>query len=1408
MVKELETKILWMPKRDVAVIKEKINYYLGAEITYFEEIHRIYDYYEEQYNNLKCRIRFPQRLKDYKEKLIHGWCKKDLEKDQAWLSMKDTKIFSTFPKLSDKEVRINSFSFCTVVGLNNLVEHYNTNVQNADLSEYKVTQIIADFEHDCKRIFVYFIVTKKKLEKQEKNASTHVLHRFKIEYSDIYRILINKIPTEKTLSLCLYLTYPVLLYRVSRNAIQESKDKKEEENDYLNYHNKNPNTHFIRVSNFSHCSRSDIGLSSVLKLELFWNKSWDVICRLVNNCKDVDCFFSPLSKYDRPRSYPTPKILNGNFNCVYALKCIVSRTRDVAVQMYLYKQTGSVNDKLNEFENPNVLEMTLIEINAALERNNIVIFQNALNLLFEKYKDFDEDVNGNSPNLVKVRRAILTPTRVIYLPSQYYFRCRFFRQFNEDYALRVSVREDNYEKLYSLRRSKYEPENESDDEELINLLKVNLLNGFKIGQRKYKILGSSTSHLREHGLMFYADKDDTGKSLTLKDILRELGNFENIKCIPKYMARIGQVFSQAVDAIHVDRSKIEEMTDITIPRRNSNGQYIFSDGIGKISPELAKKVFEKLDISNEPSAMQIRYAGFKGMLTVWPDMEGEKINFRESMKKFLSNNESLEILKVSKPRMVYLNRQIITILSQLDIPDRVFFKLQKSMFEKMLKSFIYEEDARDMLKQYCAFRINYRKINEFDIDMLYEPFFVSLLRAIFYKHIDKLKVKTRIPIPPDQGRIMFGVLDETKRLEYGQVFIQYTKDIWDEEDRKPVKYIGEVLVTKCPCMHPGDIRKFQAVDIPELSHIRDCIVFPAKGKRPHPDEMAGSDLDGDEYCVIWMEDLIFKCENCTPGDYSNLKEKELDREIMAEDMVDFFLKFIRESEIGIIANAHLAWTDIEYDGIFSEKCIKIAEKHARSLDFGKTGINETLSSDEVVQVYPDFFDKKLEKDTYRSTKILGQLYRCSKVVQLGFKEFIESEEDKTAYIHYILDPDLVYPGNELYIKSAKKAYKKYKNEVDRMLTQYGIQTEAELLSGSIFKMHKYMSNNMDLNDMQLIKHRVEMLIRKMREDFVEEFVSGRYSFETIFDDLYGSEQKEKVFQKASAWYKITYDETQRDGTSRNRNGRFYYGLPWTISDVLCTMKGEIEKNARNISRRTQFQKRLGRSLTQAFPEVFENPICHRSDVQKTIFNIMHHWINNNVIQDNQYFDHESADAVIVELLSYVFEEIAEPRDGEEQNVSLSEILMVFLEKLSCKMLEKQSFNSGTLIVPYILNNQFLGQLSFKIFLNLVCSRNTDCFQAVNADLQLEVEDVEATFRLQLVDDELAARFCRQEFEVKKLLSNWTKVKKISYRPELVRRKKWVAMITVNGNRYAVNHFQDLIIQEDFNDMIIESIEAD
>jgi len=86
------------------------------------------------------------------------------------------------------------------------------------------------------------------------------------------------------------------------------------------------------------------------------------------------------------------------------------------------------------------------------------------------------------------------------------------------------------------------------------------------------------------------------------------------------------------------------------------------------------------------------------------------------------------------------------------------------------------------------------------------------------------------------------------------VFIQYTElngeYINNNESEKTVILQQKVVVTKNPCHHPGDIRVFSAVDVIELRHLKDVIVFPQRGKRPHPNEISGSDLDGKKKPLI------------------------------------------------------------------------------------------------------------------------------------------------------------------------------------------------------------------------------------------------------------------------------------------------------------------------------------------------------------------------------------------------------------------------------------------------------------------------------------------------------------------------------------------------------------------------------
>ncbi|KAK8759289.1 hypothetical protein V5799_003079, partial [Amblyomma americanum] len=130
-----------------------------------------------------------------------------------------------------------------------------------------------------------------------------------------------------------------------------------------------------------------------------------------------------------------------------------------------------------------------------------------------------------------------------------------------------------------------------------------------------------------------------------------------------------------------------------------------------------------------------------------------------------------------------------------------------------------------VLSAYCAMRLPYKELAGVDIDLTVEPFFRALVRAVNKKVLKELRTKARILVPPNYGRTMFGVLDETGTLEYGQVFVQYSNDM-----------------------------------------LRYKVSDPAT-------ILQGSDLDGDEYSVLWYEDLIFK-NNCHPMHYYSEPPKE------------------------------------------------------------------------------------------------------------------------------------------------------------------------------------------------------------------------------------------------------------------------------------------------------------------------------------------------------------------------------------------------------------------------------------------------------------------------------------------------------------------------------------------------------
>ncbi|KAG8369885.1 hypothetical protein BUALT_Bualt14G0060000 [Buddleja alternifolia] len=99
------------------------------------------------------------------------------------------------------------------------------------------------------------------------------------------------------------------------------------------------------------------------------------------------------------------------------------------------------------------------------------------------------------------------------------------------------------------------------------------------------------------------------------DIRWWISDFCSIKNVAKYAVRLGQSFGSSAEMPSVKKHEIEVIDNIEVVRGEK--KYTFSDGIGKISANFAKKVAINCGFqSYRPSILQIRYSGYKGVVAL------------------------------------------------------------------------------------------------------------------------------------------------------------------------------------------------------------------------------------------------------------------------------------------------------------------------------------------------------------------------------------------------------------------------------------------------------------------------------------------------------------------------------------------------------------------------------------------------------------------------------------------------------------------------------------------------------------------------------------------------------------------------------------------------------------------------
>ncbi|KID89494.1 suppressor of ascus dominance [Metarhizium guizhouense ARSEF 977] len=749
-------------------------------------------------------------------------------------------------------------------------------------------------------------------------------------------------------------------------------------------------------------------------------------------------------------------------------------------------------------------ELNNLQTMDATHRLEYLVDQNEI--LFDPMKLFSmEDATAFVPAAriphycTYVRKASVTPTTIRFNSPTVETSNRVVRKYShfQDRFLRVQFVEES--ELVRLGKTKYK------NDKIWKRVERALSQGIRIGDRQYEFLAFGSSQLRQSSAYFFCP---TGH-LSCENIRAWMGQFDHIKCVAKYAARLGQCFSTTRDIKGIWEPDIKYIDDI---QRNDQ---CFTDGVGLISKFLSQLIMEEmtLDIFDKPTAFQFRMGGCKGVLAVWPQAQGMEVHIRNSQKKFESDFQGLEIVRCAARSTATLNRQTITILESLGVPKKMFMELLKEQINwyenaakdtseaiKLLTKFVDENQSSLVLAELLK--------AGFMTDNVLEPFTLNIFNLWLSWSFRLLKEKTRIHVP--KSAFVLGCVDESGSLRGHSIETESSSDQLDEH-KLPQIFLqltdpshegrtntiqGKCVVGRNPSLHPGDIRVVQAVNNPKLRHLKDVIVFPSKGDRPVPAMLSGGDLDGDDFFIIWDDRLIPKEWNHKPMDYQAPNPRQLDRDVTVDDLREFFVNYMKNDNLGLIAVAHLAFADMH--GPKSQICLRLAELHSQAVDYAKTGEPAEFGHKMQPERWPHFMEKK---STYRSRKALGALYDEVVKHTFQFRPEWEHSFDKRILERYEFDMSTLTAAREI------KA--QYDSAIRRLMVQYHVETEYELYTGWVMSNTSISSNY------------------KRQEDLGLEFDVVKQRFREQCCNVAGGSEAPQLDKFVAAMYKVTEEQVNK-----------------------------------------------------------------------------------------------------------------------------------------------------------------------------------------------------------------------------------------------------------------------------------------
>ena len=549
---------------------------------------------------------------------------------------------------------------------------------------------------------------------------------------------------------------------------------------------------------------------------------------------------------------------------------------------------------------------------------------------------------------------------------------------------------------------------------------------------------------------------------------------------------------------------------------NVNNKSIYKSTQDRITKEIINKY------KNNEDVIECRYSQLKFDIS----------NFDE-------NGESFELCNYSKYLKCYLNRQIIILLCTLSLNNNSSYYVNNYIYNNLYSNYV-NSLSHD---RYCLTLLNYsswykiiKHMIEFGAFNSTNNYFINNLsknvKEVLFKNI-----KNKHHIAINNGVYVMAVSDEFGLLEENECFLRIVSEEDVNNNNNQISYFSKnnintsqhsdyldiilnkkCIVTKCPCIHPGDIRimDFKRYNINNHDNTfkykiyesyKNVLIFSHKGNRPDPDKISNSDLDGDCYFVIFDDYLCNKINSVEPAESvtNNSKFNDINSILnlinskqLIEEVVNYFCDFSVKNNLGLIADIHLSISDSDTLVLSNNpKALELADKYYTALDAPKTGIFAEIDSEDKAVKRPHYLSKFKNfnnKRYYLSESTLGLIYNdiVNKLETSNLLKDNNSLVENNSYNYKIKENNIIsyisqlnsefLNKNIIYVYEAIYLIYIYSKDFETLMTNYNYENEYEFISGTVTEnLSELENNNHSFDIKEKIRIKFDILINKFNK---------------------------------------------------------------------------------------------------------------------------------------------------------------------------------------------------------------------------------------------------------------------------------------------------------------------------------------